>query len=147
MKKIITIAVVAASFVTRAFALSGSTVDEKIATRFNTEYKGASNVTWIVTDEYSEAKFTWNGINTASLFDTDGELIATSQTIKTDELPAGTVAAVANKYKGYVLTQAVRVEKPYSKDPTYYVSVVNAKRRVVLEVRGGNRMRQTEVTY
>jgi len=147
MKKIITIAIVAASFVTRAFASSGSTVDEKIATRFNMEYKGASNVTWTVTDEYSEAKFTLNGVETASFYDTDGNLIATSQTVKTADLPAGVPEAVANKYKGYIVTETVRVNKPYSKDPSYYVSVTNAKRRVVLEVRAGGWMRETNVTY
>ena len=147
MKKIITLAVVAAAFVTRAFASSGTTVDEKIASRFNATHKGVSNVTWTVTDDYSEAQFTWNGINTASFYDTDGDLIATSQEIKAEDLPAGSLASLSIKYKGYALTEAVRVEKPYSDTPSYYVSMVNAKRRVVLEVRGGVWMRETAVTY
>jgi hypothetical protein len=133
MKTMIIAAAILVSSIGHAFAYEGETVDSKIAKKFNTTFKAAKGVIWTVTDDYSIASFGLEGTRMETYYDKDGELIGTFRNVTSDQLPAKALAAAENKYKGYVLTEAVYEAQPYN-NHAYYVTLVGPDKKVILQL-------------
>lgn len=87
-KILIAASVIAASLTSQAFAgdgktdgktkaaFSGETVNIKAATRFNSDFKGASGI-WSSQGSYDEIFFVWHNELMQSYYTKDGQLIGT----------------------------------------------------------------------
>lgn len=135
MKKIIITAVLAVAMAAGAFA-APKKVNAAILANFETEFKMASNVTWIVTHDYTKAAFTTGNTNMEVYYSSAGEIIGKSRSITLDELPVNAKRIFAKKFAGYEAKEAIRFDG--FDEAAYYISGENEKESVIIKVTDSN---------
>ena len=135
MKKIIITAVLAVAMAAGAFA-APKKVNAAILANFETEFKMASNVTWIVTHDYTKAAFTAGNTNMEVYYSSAGEIIGKSRSITLDELPVNAKRIFAKKFAGYEAKEAIRFDG--FDEAAYYISGENKKESVIIKVTDSN---------
>jgi hypothetical protein len=68
----------------------------------------------------------------SAAYNEDGQLVATSRTIKLDQLPLAVTLALNEKYAGYSFSGNV-TEVSYEKQTSYYLVVANEKQRLQIK--------------
>jgi LPS O-antigen subunit length determinant protein (WzzB/FepE family) len=135
MKKIIITAVLAVALAAGAFA-APKKVSSAILANFETEFKKASNVTWLVTHDYTKAAFTADNINMEVYYNFAGDIIGRSRSITPDELPVKAKRILAKKFAGYEAKEAIRFDG--FDEAAYYISGENKKESVIIKVTDSN---------
>jgi len=118
---------------------------------FSAKFVGAKDVAWSTVESYYKASFTLNGEKKAAFFDGQGEYVATTQYIKSDKLPAESIAKLKKLYSGYAIGEILYFEidnsgsslQPNvfsgSGDSTYYfVSLRKGDSQIVVKVNDQN---------
>lgn len=134
MKKMITMATAAVLLLaTSAFANGGNQVNTKVKEAFQKDFSKATKVNWETKENFSFAEFTVNNVLFSAAYNEEGELVATSRTIKTDQLPMAVSLALNEKYAGYTFANNL-TEVTYERQTSYYLTVANEKRVLRLKV-------------
>jgi len=120
-QKLLVICVAFFSMTISAFA-NGEETNAKAMSNLKKEYKNARNIEWKVTTQYTKAAFTWNGQHLEVFYNKDGETIAESKFINTNELPLKAQQFINKKYADYTITEAVEFNSEES-GLCYYVSL------------------------
>ncbi len=136
MKKLFIAALIAATFVTSAFAKDVNKISSAVLRQFNTEFKGASNVVWSSTRDYTKAAFTVNDQKMEAFFNSNGDVIATTTTITADQLPAAAKRSFAKRFDGYDVKDIIRFEG--ADEDGYYISASNEKEAVIVKITDDN---------
>jgi len=127
---LLTIAVVTGSFATP------TKVNSAILANFNLNFRGASNVTWVVTNDYTKAAFTTANTKMEVYYNSHGDVIATSKGITLDELPVEAKRSFAKRFDGYNVIEAIKFEG--FDEMSYYISGENDQESVILKVNDQN---------
>jgi len=135
MKKLFITALLAIAATAGAFA-TPTKVSSAILANFNLDFKEASDVTWLVTNDYTKAAFTADNIKKEVYYNSHGDIIATSKSINTDELPMAAKRSFAKKFDGYNVIEAIKFEG--FDELSYYISGENDKGSVILKVNEQN---------
>jgi len=134
MKKLLMAALLAVVLTGSAFAKETSIVNSAVATTFGYEFKKASAVTWSTTTNYVKATFTLDNERMEAYYNYDGDKIGTSKAFNVEELPLGAKRALAKKYEGFTIKQAI--EFAGIDETAYFIFAENEKESVILKVNG-----------
>lgn len=134
MKKRFLVIAVVIMFTTTAFADENS-VSFNIINNFKTNFNNAKNVSWKLADDYVKASFEFNGISKVAIYNYEGELLATSNKFKFDNLPQNAIETIAKKYPfpPYKLKDCIELVDADS-EKNYFASFETAKETVVLKI-------------
>ncbi len=134
MKKMMTLVTAAALlFTTTAFATGGEeTVTVKVRQAFSKDFAGALKVNWEAKENYYFAEFMLNNTRFSAAYDEDGQLVATSRVIKTDQLPLALTQVLNDRYNGYEQARTA-TEVTHEGQTSYYLSVANDKQVLYLK--------------
>lgn len=135
MKKLFITAVLAVAVIASALAAPAK-VSSAILANFNTEFSTASDVSWLVTNDYTKAAFTADNKKMEVYYNPHGDVIATSKNITLDELPVRAKRAFARKFEGYNVREAIKFEG--FDEFSYYISGENEKESVILKLNEHN---------
>jgi hypothetical protein len=143
MKKLFITALIAIAVGSAAFA-TPKKLSSAIVANFNIEFKEASNVKWVVTDDYSKASFKDGNTKREVFYNSNGDIIASSKSIHLDELPINAKRTFAKRFEGYNVKEAIRFEG--FDEVSYYISGENEKESVILKVSDCNQVSMFQKT-
>lgn len=134
MKKFLITALIAVAIGTSAFA-NPTTINHKVLNHFTSEFTDAKNVNWKVTGQFVEATFMIDGKKMQAFYNTEGEMIGTSQTFAFDKLPKQALKTIANKYPfpPYKLEDCILFTNGEG-ESKYFVSFETSKEKLVIEI-------------
>jgi hypothetical protein len=131
MKNFLFATVLLIALTTSAFA-DPTNVSSTTLWNFHSEFKNASNVTWLVEKEFTKATFTLNDKKLTAFYTLTGDIIGTSTNITLDDLPINAKRIFAKKFDGFTVLEAIRFEGV--DEGAYYISAENEKHVVILKV-------------
>ena len=119
------------AFTTSAFA-KPIEVSNYLAKQFEQQFRGASNVTWKTTSEFTSASFLQDGQKVSVFYNTSSELIGVSKIITTNELPRKAQQALANRYNDYVVVSTIEFTDGDGV-VKYYIQLENNNKQTILQ--------------
>ena len=106
-------------------------VNAKVLNAFKSEFKTATDVTWVSGANYYEAKFVYNDKYLFAYYSTEGELLGLTRYIKPENLPISLQKSLKNKYRDYWISDLFEVAK--NDGTSYYITLENADSQLVLK--------------
>lgn len=137
MKKLF-ITVVLAIAVAAVSSAAPKKVSSAILANFHSQFKEASDVTWLVTNDYTKAAFTADNTSMEVYYNPGGDIIGTSKSIIFDELPANARKRFDKKFSGYEVKEVIRFEG--FDEAAYYISGENEKETIIIKVTNENNL-------
>jgi len=137
MKKIIlAIGLLLSLGMTHAFAGNGGDTNDAVRASFNKDFTEARNVIWEKQRDFIKATFNMNGLVLYAYYKADGELLAITRNLLSNQLPILLRGDLKKNYSDYWITDLFEVA---SGDQTsYYSSLENADEVLVLKSDGFN---------
>lgn len=132
MKKIFLTTMIAAFIGAQSFAADVTKVSYRILASFEAQFADATDVSWIVNDQYTKAKFTIEGEQIEAFFNASGDVIGTSRKTDLKRLPLNAIQKIKKNYGKYKVTETIEFE--FNGDRKYFVSLENDTDRKILEV-------------
>jgi len=145
MKKLFITAAIATLFSASVFA-DGHTktatkieVSYSVVNEFNTNFAGATNITWTVNKDFQKANFILNGVKTTAFYNHQGEFVAVTMNVDAKAIPAKAKAEIADKYKGYATQGVIIVQNntelnPDADDTAYFVDLKNDSKEILVKI-------------
>jgi uncharacterized protein YxeA len=113
-----------------SLAFGGETVNKAALNAFQSEFVGATDVTWTASRYYYEARFTLNDQKLVAFYNNDGDLLAVTHFISSLQLPRYLKRTLKRSLDNYWITDLFEIR---SDDATsYYVTLENADAKIVL---------------
>jgi hypothetical protein len=120
-----------------AFAANNDEVVNQQALRsFKKDFASASNISWEQKETYTRATFSLNGQVLFAYYNTNGDLQAVVRNIVSDQLPISLLAELKKDYAEYWITELFEIAT--DDQTTYYVTLENSEKRIVLKSQGAN---------
>jgi hypothetical protein len=113
-----------------AFANNNESADAKAKQTFNSNFTGVSHVMWQRENAFEKATFTMNNQVMFAYFDDNGDLVATTRNILSDQLPIHLLTDLKKNYADHWITELFEIAT--QGETTYYVTLENAEETVVL---------------
>ncbi len=123
---------VAVTIGSSVLAADVSKVSFRVLNTFETQFEGATDVTWTVSADYTKVKFTLEGEKVEAFFSSNGDVIGTSRKTAFSRLPLSAIRKIKKTYAKYQITETIEFE--LNGERKYYVSVENESGRKILEV-------------
>jgi hypothetical protein len=117
-----------------AFAGKGNDMNERAMAAFSKDFSTAKNAVWQHTNNLSRVTFTLNDQVLTAYYNPDGNLQAVARNILSSQLPLSLLADLKNNYQGYWISDLFEIAA--DDQTTYYVSLDNADRTIVLRSNG-----------
>lgn len=90
-------------------AFAGNDVPQAVKAKFTSMFPDVKKVEWGKESNLYEAEFEKNNVETAVMFDANGNYVETHVEIKVSELPASVATYVSQDYNGYKLKEGTKV--------------------------------------
>lgn len=119
-------------FAASAFAMGGENVSPKVKAAFESDFSKASEVSWEKKSDFYFATFMLNNIRVDAAYNEAGELVGTSRTISSDQVPLSILMAVNESYNGYQVSKTA-TELTFGGQTRYYITVSNSSKVVKLK--------------
>jgi hypothetical protein len=117
-----------------AFAGKGGDLNERAKAAFSKEFSTAKNAVWQHTEFLTKVTFTLNDQVLTAFYNPNGDLQAVSRNILSTQLPLNLLADLKINYNGYWISDLF--EMAADDQTTYYITLENANRTVVLKSNG-----------
>lgn len=145
MKKLFIAAIAALAFTTTAIAADGSKkVSASALENFKRTYKEAGDIRWTVTAQFTKASFLMDGERVEAYYGSDGNFLAESKAVSTQDLPKAARRDLQKKYSSYTIKEVIQYVT-YDK-VEYYVSLDNEKEIKILKISGTGDMQIHKTT-
>lgn len=132
-RKLLTAVLAVFTLCTTVIAADGSkNVNHWVMEKFRNTYREVSDVSWVVTDQFAKATFLLEGVRTEAYFSTEGEFIAESKGIPTQELPRAAKRSLQKKYGSFTIKEVIQYATPDKTE--YYVSLESEKESKILKI-------------
>lgn len=115
---------------------SSDQVSPAVLHSFQTTFTSAREVNWNVTSDLYKAAFTFNGQYITAFYNYDGHLVAVTRNIASNQLPIQLQTALKCTYSNYWISDLFEVSN--DDGTSYYITVENADRKVVLKSVGNS---------
>ena len=136
MKKIfLSLAIVLAVF-SSAFAHAPSSANDRAAASFKKDFHKASEVSWVVTANYVQAKFQLDKETMFAYYDFDGNLIGVIHHILTTDLSTHLQKDIKKNYASYWVSELFKVTS--EQGDNYFIQLKNADETIVLTSDGSS---------
>jgi hypothetical protein len=117
-----------------AFANFEEGVSLRATTAFKKDFSSAVNVKWEAGKEFVKATFELNGQVMFAYYSTDGDLMAVTRNILSNQLPFKLLSEIRNNHKQTWITDLFEISS--HGETTYYVTLENADTKLVLRSQG-----------
>lgn len=119
-------------FASSAFALDGDKVTARVKAAFQTDFSGASQVSWEKTSDFYFATFQLNNVRVDAAYNEEGELLGTSRKIDATQLPLSVTMELAKKYGDFTKADHA-YELNFEGQTSYYITVKNSRQELSLK--------------
>ena len=109
-------------------------INEKALTSFQKDFSNATNVNWESGNRYLKVSFTFNEHVLTAYYNEEGERLAVTRNIRSNELPLGLLESLRQSYGNYWISELFEFHG--KEDAAYYVTVENADYRLTLKSYG-----------
>jgi hypothetical protein len=116
---------------TSAFAKNDEGVNKQVQTSFSKDFNSASNVSWIVSKDFTKATFSMNNQIMFAYYDQNGDLIATARNILSEQLPINLMSSLKRGYSDYWISELFEMDRDGV--AAYYVTLENGDETMVLK--------------
>ncbi|MCU0334457.1 MAG: hypothetical protein MUF62_05320 [Chitinophagaceae bacterium] len=124
---LLAIAIGLSAFAATAGPIRPADVNYQARQTFLAEFGQVKDVQWSTTSsELLRASFVLDGQEVAAFFDTDGSLLATTLSMKKEQLPLRLRLSIDQAVKGKTITEIYYVEHP--EQSAYYFSVAGSRK-------------------
>lgn len=124
------LALIAVMITSTAFAHEEN-VNPRVLTAFKSDFASAKEVNWTVSADYYKAAFVFNDQHVFAFYGSDGELIAVTRYITTNQLPVQLQADLKNNYSDYWVSDLFEVGN--NEGQSYYITLENADKKIILK--------------
>lgn len=132
MKKILLL--IAIVFTTQlSFATGTSAPASRITRSFNKDFHKATNVQWQHFETYDKVSFLLDNRFLNAYYTPDGDLMAVTRNIVSEQLPLKLLMELKKNYSGYWISDLFEVANGYSDQ--YYVTLENAYEKLILKAK------------
>lgn len=129
MKKIFLLLIAVCQTTTFVFA-NKPPGNEHIPQSFETTFKEARNIVWVVGKNHSDVSFEMNRMPMKARFDNDGKLVRLLRYYKEEELPVFVKQKINQQYEGYKILGITELSAPHTL--SYTISLQNDKKLLVV---------------
>lgn len=145
MKKLFIAVIAVLTLTTTAIAADESKkVSAAALDNFRHTYKEAGDVKWTVTAQFAKASFLMDGERVEAYYGTDGNFLAESKAVSTQDLPKAARRDLQKKYGSYTIKEVIQYIT-FDK-VEYYVSLDNEKETKILKISGTGDMQVYKTT-
>ncbi|MCC8408015.1 hypothetical protein LJ707_03680 [Mucilaginibacter sp. UR6-1] len=141
MKKLLIIPAIIGLLVTGAFAADkkvsadddkNANVSYAVINQFKSDYSGAENVTWTVTESTQKAEFTLDGVKMTAFYNLNGEYLGTTRQVNYKAISARAQKEIASRYKDYTVGQVIELNT--GDGIQHFVDLKNDKNEILVRV-------------
>ncbi|MHA4809806.1 hypothetical protein ACX0G9_16955 [Flavitalea flava] len=93
----------------------------------------ATDVNFMVKQQYIEVNFTWNNMQLQAFYDLDGSYIGTSRQIDVKDMPLPHLMSIKKEYANFKPIEAIEFSQE-GNGLSYYVTVVAPQKMYVLQI-------------
>ena len=137
MKKIIlSIGLLLSIGLTSAFAIKREDVNSAVISSFNKDFASAKNVNWEVQKDFIKATFNMNDLVMYAYYRADGELLAVTRNLLSNQLPIYLRGELTKDYQNYWISDLFELAS--QDQSSYFIQVENADETLVLKSDGNN---------
>ena len=120
-----------------SFAFAGEeNVSPKVLNAFQSDFSTAKEVEWTAGTDYYKAAFTFNGNHVFAFYNAEGELMGLTRYISSLDLPINLQKELKKDYSNLWISDLFEVAK--TDGTSYYITLENAEKKVILKSVGGN---------
>ncbi len=135
MKKI-TLILAMVLMMSASFANTGDeTINRKALNAFNTEFAGATNASWSVSDNFYKVAFTMRNKTLFAYYNKSGEFMAVTHYISSFQLPHYLQKRLRRSYNEYWISDLFKISG--NDNTSYYATLENADVKIVLKSDNG----------
>jgi hypothetical protein len=134
MKKLFIAAIVAVFIGTTAFA-DPTSVNHKVLTSFTSDFRGAENVNWKMSEQFVRASFIYDEREYEAFYNYEGDLLGTSRAYAFDKLPKNALETIATKYPypPYKLKECIQYTNADG-EKSFFLSFEKGAETLVLQI-------------
>jgi hypothetical protein len=134
-KRILLLSIVLVSFTAFSFAADAPAISKNVISSFNKQFTSAQDIKWENHVNFVKAQFTMNEMVLFAYFNNDGELLAVTRYISTNQLPLSLLTSLKEKYsEGYWISDLFEIQSDAG--TAYYATLQNADQTIVLKSEG-----------
>ncbi|HEX3768160.1 MAG TPA: hypothetical protein VHT72_07265 [Puia sp.] len=133
-KSIICIALILSITSVSVFAGPVHQISKRVEAEFHKRFLNAEDVQWDEPGDFDRATFRINESVLFAYFNPDGELIAVTRNILSDQLPIPLMITLKSNYSTYWIVELFEVHS--NGDTHYYVTLNNADQELVFKSEG-----------
>jgi hypothetical protein len=119
-----------------AFASKNDEVNQLAVNNFNREFVSARNIVWEQKQDYLKVTFTLNEQVLFAYYNNNGDLQAIVRNIVSSQLPINLLTDVKKDYSGFWISDLFEIAS--DDQTTYYVTLENADKKIVLRSNGAD---------
>jgi|SRR6186713_112127 len=119
---------------TSAFAGTNDEVNQLAVRSFHKEFVNAKNIVWEQKQDYVKVTFSMNDQVLFAYYNNEGDLTAVVRNIISDQLPISLLTSLKNEYTSFWISDLFEIAS--NDQTTYYVTIENADKKIVLRSNG-----------
>ncbi|HOZ79193.1 MAG TPA: hypothetical protein PLY34_14465 [Ferruginibacter sp.] len=108
-------------------------VNERALSAFAKDFTGATQVNWQERDNLYLVEFKLDGASFNAAYNSEGELLSSSKSIRLEELPLAVTVAVNKKYLGYEIGNNA-AELTFDGQTNYFLTIANSQQVLFIRV-------------
>jgi hypothetical protein len=136
MKKIIIILALVLT-ISSSFAFTGrEVINQQALYAFKTEFAGATDATWMVSNNFYKVAFTMNGHKLFAYYNRSGEFMAVTRYISSFQLPHYLQKKLKKSWSNYWISDLFKISN--HDETSYYVTLETADSKMVLKSDNGS---------
>jgi hypothetical protein len=130
-KKILMMVLLLSTLLAGAFANNSNGDNEKAVSSFRKEFTHAEEIKWESGKDLAKVTFKLNGQVMFAYYSENGDLVALTRNITSNQLPIILMADLKRNYDGYWISELFEISAPDSR--SYYITLENADYTLVLK--------------
>ena len=134
MKKIILTIVIALS--TFAVFANETKVNSAVLEKFNSEFAGATEVSWSSGTGFYKAAFVYNTQRVTAFYSFEGEMIGLARNISSLDLPMNLQTSLKKEYGGRWISELFELSN--EEGTSYYITLEQADTKIILKSTNGS---------
>jgi hypothetical protein len=136
-KTILAMAVMLVTGLTSAFANKSNDVNKLAVASFYRDFATAKNVIWEQQKDFVKVTFTMNDQTLYAYYNNaDGQMVAVTRNILSDQLPIGLLTSFKNNFNGYWVSDLFEMSS--DGQTAYYATLESGNETLVLKSNGFN---------
>ncbi len=130
-KNLLILALVLVGITGSSFAAGNPDINKYVLTSFNQQFAGAHDARWESDKNFLKVSFQMDNQVLFAYYTLNGDLLALSRNISSNQLPVQLLISLKKEYAGYWISDLFEIH--INDDSSYYVTVENGSQRKVLK--------------